>query len=309
MILCCGEALIDMIPEPTKSGLSGFVPYTGGAVFNTAIALGRIGARAGMLTGLSTDMFGQQLADALAGCGVDTRLILRSERPTTLAFVHLQAGQASYTFVDENTAGRMLHPTDLPAIPESVEALFLGGISLAVEPCAKAYTALALREGPSRVVMLDPNIRPGFIRDETRYRDRLQALLALADLVKISVEDLGWIYPDATDHDDGVERLREACRGLILVTKGADGSVAVLPDGRRVLRAASNITVRDTVGAGDTFNAGILASLQRQGLLTKEGIAGLDEAALGAALDLATRMAAITVSRAGANPPWLSELA
>ncbi|MCP3876853.1 MAG: carbohydrate kinase, partial [Sulfitobacter sp.] len=108
MILCCGEALIDMVAAPSLDGPDGFVPHSGGAVFNTAIALGRLGARAGMLTGLSRDMFGDQLADALKASDVDTTHIIRSDRPSTLAFVKLEDGQASYSFFDENSAGRMI---------------------------------------------------------------------------------------------------------------------------------------------------------------------------------------------------------
>ena len=159
MILCCGEALIDMIAEPTVSGSRGFVPHSGGAVFNTAVALGRLGAPAGLLTGLSSDMFGQQLADALQTSHVDASHVIRSDRPTTLAFVQLEDGHASYNFVDENSAGRMLTPEDMPKQLPAASALYFGGISLACEPCADAYAALLERHGADRAVMLDPNIR------------------------------------------------------------------------------------------------------------------------------------------------------
>ena len=163
MILCCGEALIDMIPGPTTGGPDGFVPHSGGAVFNTAIALGRLGARAGLLTGLSTDMFGAQLSDALQASHVNASLCIMSERPTTLAFVRLVEGHATYSFFDENSAARMLNASDMPVLSDEVTALFFGGISLACEPGADAYAALLEREGAQRAVMLDPNIRPGFI--------------------------------------------------------------------------------------------------------------------------------------------------
>jgi sugar/nucleoside kinase (ribokinase family) len=137
---------------------------------------------------------------------VDQSLIARSDRPTTLAFVVLTGGNASYAFYDENTAGRMLSEADLPAIPETCEAGFFGGISLAVEPCADAYTALAARMAQAgKLVMLDPNIRPGFIADEGRYRARMDRLLSLADVVKVSDEDLAWL--------DGRRRARRAGRG------------------------------------------------------------------------------------------------
>ena len=195
MLLCCGEALIDMIPTPTVSGQDGFVPHVGGAVFNTAIALGRLGVQTGMLTGLSTDLFGQQLLASLHANHVDTSLLVTSDRPTTLAFVQLTDGHASYTFYDENSAGRMLDRADMPVLPDEVSTLYFGGISLAFEPCAEAYAALQKREAAARVVMLDPNIRPSFIRDIRRYRDRLDRMIALSDIVKVSDDDLNWIYP------------------------------------------------------------------------------------------------------------------
>uniref|UniRef100_UPI002491FB9F PfkB family carbohydrate kinase n=1 Tax=Thalassorhabdomicrobium marinisediminis TaxID=2170577 RepID=UPI002491FB9F len=165
MILCCGEALIDMLPAATADGQTAFVPHPGGAVFNTAIALGRLGADASLLTGLSTDMFGVQLVAALKHSHVDTGLAVRSDRPTTLAFVQLMDGQARYNFYDENSAGRMLTGADMPAVPDQVSALFFGGISLACEPAADAYADLLARAAGPRAVMLDPNIRPGFIED------------------------------------------------------------------------------------------------------------------------------------------------
>ena len=190
MILCCGEALIDMIPTPTKSGTSGFVPHSGGAVFNTAIALGRLGVKAGMLTSLSSDMFGQQLIDGLQESGVDASHVIVSDRPTTLAFVRLQDGHATYSFYDENSAGRVATPDDLPGLSPDVSALYFGGISLACEPGANAYAALLAQEGAGRAVMIDPNIRPKFIEDADQYRNRLNRMIALSDIVKVSDEDL-----------------------------------------------------------------------------------------------------------------------
>ncbi len=133
MILCCGEALIDMLPRRTAAGEDAFAPFPGGSVFNTAVALGRLGAPAGLLAGLSTDLFGARLAAAAAASRVDTGLCPRSARPTTLAFVDLHDGQPRYAFYDEGTAGRMLDPAALPALPDGVTALFFGGISLASE--------------------------------------------------------------------------------------------------------------------------------------------------------------------------------
>ncbi|MEZ5751095.1 MAG: carbohydrate kinase [Paracoccaceae bacterium] len=299
MILCCGEALIDMIPGPG----GGFVPHAGGAVFNTAIALGRLGAPTGFFSGLSADFFGDLLRDTLAASRVDPAACVTADRPCTLAFVRLVNGQATYAFYDENTAGRMLSADDLPSV--QADALFFGGISLVVEPCGTAYETLMLREAGQRVTMIDPNIRPGFIRNEGQYRARLRRMMAVADIVKLSAEDLEWLAPG--DGAAFVDGLLEAGTALVLVTdgaKGATGHTAAL----KVAEAARPVSVIDTVGAGDTFNAGVLASLHAQGLLSRAALRELSHDSLGQALRLGIRAAAVCVSRAGANPPWPSEL-
>ncbi len=306
MILCAGEALIDMLPRESTSGESAFAPYPGGSVFNTAIALGRLGAPTGFFSGISTDMFGAMLKDALTASGVDASFAARSDRPTTLAFVTLSDGQASYAFYDENTAGRMLTSADLPRLDDGVSALFFGGISLAVEPCALAYDALLKREAGRRVIMIDPNIRESFIRDEAAYRARIGAMMAAADIIKMSDEDLSWL----AGHDDlagAARQLLDAGAKVVCVTEGADGVTGHMAGGgARVI--ADRVDVVDTVGAGDTFNAGVLASLHDAGFLSKERIGSVDEAALRDALTLGVRVAAVTVGRAGANPPTRDEL-
>ncbi|THD81551.1 carbohydrate kinase [Aliigemmobacter aestuarii] len=312
MILSCGEALIDMLPRVTTEGEAAFAPYAGGAVFNTAIALGRLGAPSAFFSGVSTDMLGEILAETLRASKVDTRFLARSERPTTVAFVQLVNGQATYAFYDEATAGRMLSVDqlpDLPAgdLPDRVDALFFGGISLVNDPAAATYEALQAREAGARVTMIDPNIRPGFIAGrEADYRARIGRMIARADIVKLSDEDLHWL--------EGPGELTDLARGIlargpkvVFVTEGADGARAVTAAHDR--RApARRVTVADTVGAGDTFNAGVLAALHEAGALTKPAIADLPAATLDAALDLGIRAAAVTVSRPGANPPWRAEL-
>lgn len=308
MILCAGEALIDMLPRKTEGGESAFAPYPGGAVFNTAIALARLGAPVSFFTGLSDDLFGERLSRVLTVNGVGHGLAARSSRPTTLAFVSLTGGQASYTFYDENTAGRMLSPADLPAIPEDCAAGFFGGISLAVEPCAEAYVALAERMSASgRLVMLDPNVRAGFVADADRYRARMERLFTLADVVKVSDEDLRWLLGDG-DLGALAEAVRARGPAVVLVTQGAEG-VTAYSGGEPLHMPAPKAEVVDTVGAGDTFNAGFLAGLHDADLLSADAVRdGLPEAALRAALDLGVRAAAVTVSRAGANPPTRADL-
>ncbi|MEO1612720.1 MAG: carbohydrate kinase [Pseudomonadota bacterium] len=308
MILCCGEALIDMIPAPLAQGGEAFAPHCGGAVFNTAIALGRLGVRTGLMTGLSTDMFGRQLADALAASAVDASLAVTSDRPSTLAFVRLANGSATYNFFDNGSAGRMLSKDEMPTLDADVTALFFGGISLACEPAADAYASLCAREGATRAVMVDPNIRPAFIEDEARYRDRLSGMIANADIVKVSDEDLNWIVRSDAPLGDKARALLSAGPSLTIVTRGHEGAHGYLAGGEEVHVDAARADIVDTVGAGDTFNAGVLAKLQMLDVLTKEKIAALSVEDLRAALALGARVAAVTVSRAGANPPWASEI-
>lgn len=305
MFLCCGEALIDMLPVSGTDGRTAFAPHAGGAVFNTAIALGRLGNRTGFLCGLSQDFLGQVLVDELTASGVDASLSPRVDRPCTLAFVSLVDGQARYTFYDENSALRALQPDTLPVLPDSVNGLFLGGISLISEPCGSAYEALCLREAGKRLIMLDPNIRPGFIADEKAYRARLSRMIAVADVVKLSDEDLAWLIPGNTD--DAAQRLLAMGPALVLVTRGAEGAAAWRAQGCLPVNAPP-VQVADTVGAGDTFNAGFLAGLSDLGVDSRARLEALSADQLATALALAVRAAAVTVSRPGADPPWRAEL-
>lgn len=306
MILSCGEALIDMLPRTTGAGEDAFAPHAGGAVFNTAIALGRLGAPSSFFAGLSDDLFGTLLRDQLAASNVASDLCPVSDLPTTLAFVKLTDGQAKYAFYDENTALRALAPSDLPKLPDDTQALFFGGISLVYGPCAEAYEALMLREAPSRVTMIDPNIRTSFIRDEAAYRTRLDRMIADADIVKLSDEDLHWLEGDG-DIPTIAKALCAKGPKVVLITEGVKGATAYTANAAHFV-PATPVDVIDTVGAGDTFNAGFLASLFDSNALTKDAIATASEDTLKTALTLGIKTAAITVSRAGANPPWKSEL-
>ncbi|WP_159587431.1 carbohydrate kinase family protein [Chelativorans xinjiangense] len=306
MILCCGEALIDMLPRKTADGESAFAPHAGGSVFNSALALGRLGAPVSFFSGLSDDLFGTRLQEALRDSRVDLAYAKISSLPTTLAFVSLSEGHASYFFYDENSAGRMLTEADLPRLEDDVEALLFGGISLATEPCGATYKALMARESAARVTMLDPNIRPVFIKDAEAHKARMRRMMAMADIVKISEEDLAW-FGEVSSHEEAAHGLLQAGTKLVIVTSGAKGATAFW-NGGTVTMEAVQVPVVDTVGAGDAFNAGVLAALREAGCLNKESIANLREDAVREALSFAARVAAVTVSRAGANPPWREEL-
>ena len=307
MILSCGEALIDMLPRTSTLGEPCFAPYAGGAVMNTAIALGRLGAPAGFFSGLSCDMLGEILTQTLQASKVDTSHCARSNRPTTVAFVKLVDGQATYAFYDENTAGLMLSQDQLPRLPADVTTLFFGGISLVNDPAASTYAALQARESATRVTMIDPNIRLGFIAGkEVPYRARIEGMIARADIVKLSDEDLAWVMGEGCIATLARQIVALGPK-LVFVTEGAKGARAITATQDRFV-AAQTITVADTVGAGDTFNAGALAALHTAGALNKARLAAVTDAELDAALSLGTRAAAITCSRPGANPPWAHEL-
>jgi hypothetical protein len=177
-------------------------------------------------TGLSDDLFGERLAAVLTANGVDQSLIARSDRPTTLAFVVLTGGNASYAFYDENTAGRMVSEADLPASPTPARPAFFGGISLAVEPCAEAYapwpTACHARANSS---CSTPISAPVSSPTRRRYRARMDRLLSLADVVKVSDEDLAWLMGDG-DLAALAEAMRARGPSLVLVTRGAEGVTA-----------------------------------------------------------------------------------
>jgi len=295
MILCAGEALIDMLPRDTDEGQT-FLPAVGGALFNSAIALGRLGQDTALLAGVSTDSFGQRLANALTDNNVRTDLLIRSARQTTIAYVSFASGTPEYDFYDAASAGRMIGEDDLPDVRPAA-ALF-GGISLVSEPCGATYEALLNRISPHSVIMLDPNIRPDFITDEGSYRARLRRMIAKADILKMSDEDAEWL---------GVQ---DAFTGPVYIeTMGAKG-VRLTARGKTTEFEVPAVNVVDTVAAGDTFNAGILASLSQSGQLDKSTLKTLpaSEGPLSDAVNYAIRAAGINVTRAGANPPWKEEM-
>ena len=184
---------------------------------------GGLGGEAAFLSQLSTDMFGDQLREALEASNVDTSLCPASGQPTTLAFVKLTDGHAEYLFYDENSAGRTLDTNALPALPDAAVAVHLGAISLIPEPAGGAFEALALRESPRRVVSLDPNIRANFIPDAAGHRARIERMMAACHILKVSDEDRAWLAPETSLDDFVAARLAEGV-ALVIETRGADGA-------------------------------------------------------------------------------------
>ena len=305
MIICCGEALIDMISEPDGAT---FVPHVGGAVLNTAVALGRLGVPTSLITGLSSDPFGLMIKTALAASRVSTAHAVHNDRNTTLAFVHLENGQATYSFYDDNTATRKITTADLKTLPDDTEAIFFGGISLCNPPVADTLVEIALAQPADKLVMINPNIRPSFITDKTAYSSRLKSLLIRADIVKLSDDDINWLIEGNASLVEKGHAVLAMGPKLLLLTQGSSGATALIKGRKPVHVAATKVEIIDTVGAGDTFNAACLATLRAEDALAPSVLETLSYEKLTKMLTTANRTAAVTVSRTGANPPWANEL-
>ncbi|MDE2446675.1 MAG: carbohydrate kinase, partial [Alphaproteobacteria bacterium] len=291
MILCCGEALIDFLPRKGADGAFVYQPFNGGSIYNTAIALGRLDVPTGFLGGISTDFFGDGLAEGLAASNVDLRYVKRKPLHTTLAFVKLVDGHARYSFVDDASAARNFTKKDLPKLPKAVKALHFGSISLIPEPCGASYEALLKREHKSRVICIDPNIRASLIKEKKKHLERLYAMISRADILKISDEDVLWMSKSKNLAKFAAGWVKRGVK-LVAITKGGEGVEVYTKDFSFTLNVPKTKVV-DTVGAGDTFTAGLLAYLEKAGKLTKKHVAALDEATARDAATYAMKAAAV----------------
>ncbi|MFL6143102.1 MAG: carbohydrate kinase family protein [Labedaea sp.] len=323
MILVGGEALVDLVPEKStvddRSGgrtageLPLLRPLPGGGPYNVAITVGRLGVPVRFLSRLSTDTFGEALLRRLRHSGVDVTMVQRGSEPTTLAVAGISPdGSARYSFHVEGTADRLVaDPGELPA---EVTTLSLGTLSLLLEPGASSYEAL-LRRHAARggLTVLDPNIRPVLVADPDAYRARFASWLPDIGLLKLSVEDARWLAGLDVDAPEGAvfeAVLDWLAKGpaAAVITRGADGLLAVTPDAEPIAVPAGRATVVDTIGAGDTVHGALLYWLDQAGVGDPNGLREIGTDGWLAALRLAARAAAITVSRAGAEPPYRAEL-
>lgn len=304
MIVVCGEALMDVFPAGVTTTGMALDARVGGSPFNVAVGLARLGQRVGFLGGISRDFLGEQLMRTLEREGVDTRAVWRSDAPTTLSLLGLDAaGVASYAFHGEGAADRALPLEALSALPVDAAAVHVGSFSGVVEPIASTLRNLVDRVQGRALVSYDPNVRLGVVPDAMVWRRHLQWMLPRTQLLKVSHEDLQALQPGADADADALARqwLSEGV-SLVVLTRGADGATAWTPS-CRVDLGPTTVQVVDTVGAGDTFQAALLAWAGAHGKLSGPALARLDEASLRDALSFASQAAAITCARRGADMP------
>ncbi|PWI44759.1 carbohydrate kinase [Streptomyces sp. ICBB 8177] len=309
-VAVCGEALVDLVEQEPGT----FRALPGGSPANVAVGLSRLDVPAELLARLSADGFGTLLRTHLEDNAVGLHRAVDATQPTTLAVVSTDPhGVASYDFRYEGTADWQWQPGELPRTPPpGVVAVHTGSLALTVEPGASVLTdwLRAVRDWGTATISLDPNIRPGFDSGPAAALRRVERQVALADVVKVSEEDLAWLLP-GTDPADVAMRWRALGPALVVVTLGGTGCLAVGPDDRLIRRPAVRVEVADTVGAGDAFTAGLLAGLHRAGMLGARDGGALDTLRpdlLADLLDEAGLVAALTCERAGANPPTRAEV-
>lgn len=304
LIAVGGENLIDHV---TRDGVGS--GHAGGSPFNVAMALGRQGANVAYISPISTDGWGDTLAATLAGSGVVLTGGRRPE-PTTMARVTVTDGIPSYAFEREGTAERMVTATSLAAaLPEPARAIHTGSLTLTDGDDAAEWEAfLAACHAEGRVVSLDPNVRLSVIADPAGYRARILRIAAHCHIVKLSDEDLAALFPGQPE-PGALEALRGLTSAhLIVLTRGAAGVTAFLGETRLDLPAAPVARLADTVGAGDTFTATLLAGLADSGALSPEGIAALSPDALAGLLTRSATAAALNCEAEGCDPPTRAAL-
>lgn len=302
MMLVLGEALMDVFAGADTAQGVALDARVGGSPFNVAIGLARLRQAVGFVGGVSSDRFGDRLLQALREEGVDVSLVQRQILPTTLSVVTADRdGVPSYAFHGEHGADRLLDPARLCTLPARTTLLQVGSYPLVVGPIADTLRLVVEREHTRRVIAYDPNVRLNVEPSVTRWRVAVEWMAQRTHLLKISEEDAALLYPD-----EAVETLarRWLAQGvaLVVVTRGGEGASAWTEQASASVPAAP-VHLVDTVGAGDSFQAALLAWVAEQGHLHPHALAALSQEELRAALRFASRAAALTCSRRGADLP------
>jgi fructokinase len=301
MFVVIGEALVDLVGQ---RGSRMLVAHPGGSPANVALGLGRLGNPVTLMTHLGQDAFGEMISAHLQASGVRVEGA-ESGSKTSLAVATLAAGIATYDFRIEWDIG------DLKPLPVETRCLHTGSLATALEPGrSDVQTLLEHEHQRGRVtISYDPNVRPALLGSPEEARPGIEHLVALSAVVKVSDEDLEWLYPDREDEDVAREWLGMG-PALVVVTRGGNGVFAVTSE-LEVRRPAPLIDLVDTVGAGDSFTSGLLDGLRRADLIGgshREQLAAIDESSLISVLNTASLIAAITCSRPGADPPTRAEV-
>jgi fructokinase len=301
-----GEILIDFTPLAGRSGPLSFQAHAGGSPANVAVGLARLGEQVEFAGKVSTDFFGRYLVRHLKQEGVGTRFLSRSPAHSTLAFVAFDQDGPSFTFYRAGTADTQLRSEDLPPSIDESDVLHFGSISLLAASTSETVLALVDRLRGGCLLSLDPNVRPSLIGDPDAYRRTLDRAFGATDILKVSTEDLRWLKPGSSI-ESAAAQLLALGPVLVIVTLGQDGCYARMP-AREIRVSTPRVDVADTVGAGDAFSSGLLACLAVFGLTSRRSLEQASSAAIREVLQFATGTAALTCTRAGADPPRREEV-
>ncbi len=301
MISVLGEALVDIIVDPRGEVAS----VVGGAPLNTARTIARLGIPATFLGGVSTDAFGERIMRLLEADGVTLGLGSQVPEPTTLAIAQIDAhGAATYRFMMEGTSAAAVTPEmAVSHVDASVRALHVGTLGLVLQPLADASVALVNSALGDQLVMVDPNCRPSVMTGSAVFAEALASVLPRADVVKVSGDDLAFLYP-TVERAQAAADLARSSGSVVLFTDGAE-AVRILAAGTEVVVDVPRVPVVDTVGAGDSFSGGFLAWWMHHGK-GREDLADVDSVVAAARFGVA--VASITCQRAGAEPPHIADV-
>ncbi|MCO5998209.1 carbohydrate kinase family protein [Actinoallomurus rhizosphaericola] len=310
VVAVAGEAIIDLVAERPGGP---YLALPGGSPANVAVGLARLGVPTRMIARIGEDPFGRTLRDHLVRNGVDTRAAAAAAEPSSVAFVHHEAGgPPSYDLRLAGTADWQWTAEELARVPlGDVAALHVGSLAMVLPPGADALAGLVRRARETATIGYDPNCRPDVMAAVPDARARIEALLRTADVVKISDADLEWLRSDAEPRRFAAGLVEET-GGVVIVTLGAEGVLVAAPRLAPLHLPARAVEVVDTVGAGDSYMSAVLAGLYERGLLGAERRDALRAAPGSVITEVcaeAARAAAITCGRRGADPPTRAELA
>jgi fructokinase len=306
MLLSCGDALVDFLPVKAVDGRDAAVPVAGGSCLNIAVGMARLGAPAGFVGGISTDLFGCIVADHALTSKVDLRYATRSAHQTTLAFVRYVGGEPQYAFYDEATASRNWTYRAGSIAFDETEAIHVGSTTLANDHGADQALAM-IEDVGATTISFDPNCRPNLVRDKARYVGQMDAFAAAADIVRMSDADFEFLY-GCGDYEERAKALMAAGTSLFVVTRGTKGAEAWHRAAGAVKVEAPTIEVVDTIGAGDSFQAALLFALRAVGRIKRGALMQMNAGELHRVLSFAAACAAFTCGRAGADPPHYSDV-